>query len=151
MEIKNLFETTAYNETVARIKRLHAASPRNWGKMTVSQMLQHCQEGFKVALSSKELKRHPIGMLFGWMLKASLYNEKPWKKSLPTAPNFIIKNEPAFDAARAGLLSMMEAFHRKGAVGVGNKMHPMFGRLTAEQWGKSMWKHLDHHLTQFGV
>ena len=151
MEIKNLFDEVVYHETVARINRLHGASPRNWGKMTVSQMLQHCQEVFKVPLSSKKLQRHPIGILFGWMMKASLYNEKPWKKNLPTARNLVIKDDPAFDGAQANLLSIMEAFYKKGAAGVGDKMHPMFGRLTAEQWGKSIWKHLNHHLTQFGV
>jgi hypothetical protein len=30
-------------------------------------------------------------------------------------------------------------------------VHPMFGKMTADQWGRSMWKHLDHHLRQFGV
>ncbi|NND11366.1 MAG: DUF1569 domain-containing protein, partial [Flavobacteriaceae bacterium] len=29
--------------------------------------------------------------------------------------------------------------------------HPSFGYYTKDQWGKTQYKHLDHHLRQFGV
>ena len=29
--------------------------------------------------------------------------------------------------------------------------HPAFGYFTREQWGQMQYKHLDHHLRQFGV
>lgn len=151
MQVQNLFDQSTYDSILKRINQLSPAAQRQWGKMSVSQMLQHCQEAFKVPLSSKALPRHPLGLLLGWMMKTSLYNDKPWKKNLPTAPNFIIKNEPDFEAAKQALVSMIKAFYEKGRNGIGDKVHPMFGKLTAEQWGKSMWKHMDHHLIQFGV
>ncbi len=151
MEVKNLFDQAAYDETVARLHQLHANSERLWGKMNVSQMLAHCQQAFKVPLTSKKLSLTALGLLFGWMMKSKLYNESPWGKSLPTARNFIIKDERDFEKEKAGLLSMINSFHQKGASGIGDKMHPMFGKIKADNWGKSMWKHLDHHLRQFGV
>jgi len=27
----------------------------------------------------------------------------------------------------------------------------LLGRLKGEEWGRMMWKHLDHHLRQFGA
>ncbi len=29
--------------------------------------------------------------------------------------------------------------------------HPVFGRLSVDDWGRLSWKHLDHHLRQFGL
>jgi hypothetical protein len=150
MEIKSLFDKTACEEIVQRLNNLHANSPRQWGKMTVAQMLTHCKEAYKVPLTSKPLKKHPLS-LFGWMFRGQLYNEKPYRKNLPTAPNFIVKDERDFEKEKGEMLSIVKAFHERGAAGIGDKVHPMFGRLTADQWGRSMWKHLDHHLRQFGV
>lgn len=151
MEVKNLFDKASFDEIIARMQHLHSKSDRLWGKMSSAQMLAHCKEAFKVPLSSKPMPRMFIGLLIGWMMKPKLYNESPWGQSLPTAPNFIIKDDRDFDKEKEELLSMITHFHQRGALGIGDKIHPMFGKLTSEQWGKSMWKHLDHHLRQFGV
>ena len=135
---------------VQRLNNLQADSPRQWGKMTAAQMLTHCKEAYKVPLTSKKLQRHPLSLI-GWMFRSLLYNDRPYRQSLPTAPNFIVKDERNFDKEKAEMLSIVKAFHEKGEGGIGDKVHPMFGKLTAHQWGRSMWKHLDHHLRQFGV
>lgn len=149
MEVKSLFDKAAYEEILQRLNNLKADSPRQWGKMTVAQMLTHCKEAYKVPLTSKKLKRHPLSLI-GWMFRSQLYNNKPYKQNLPTAPNFIVKDERDFDKEKLEMLSIVKAFHEKGAPGIGDKVHPMFGKMTADQWGRSMWKHLDHHLRQFG-
>ncbi|MFD1127776.1 DUF1569 domain-containing protein [Paenibacillus provencensis] len=28
--------------------------------------------------------------------------------------------------------------------------HPFFGKLTSEEWSIGLYKHLDHHLKEFG-
>lgn len=150
MEVKSLFDKVAYEEILQRLNNLKADSPRQWGKMTVAQMLTHCKEAYKVPLTSKPLKRHPLSII-GWMFRSQLYNNKPYRQNLPTAPNFIVKDQRDFDKEKAEMLSIVKAFHERGAAGIGDKVHPMFGKMTADQWGRSMWKHLDHHLRQFGV
>lgn len=150
MEVKSLFDQVAYEKIIERLNQLNAHSPRQWGKMTAAQMLTHCKEAYKVPLTSKKLKRHPLSFI-GWMFRSQLYNDKPYRQNLPTAPNFIVKDERDFEKEKTEMLSIVKAFHEKGAAGIGDKVHPMFGKLTADQWGKSMWKHLDHHLRQFGV
>jgi hypothetical protein len=30
-------------------------------------------------------------------------------------------------------------------------IHPLFGKMGKTQWGRVVWKHLNHHLKQFGV
>lgn len=151
MEVKNLFDRTVFQEITARLNNLSPQSERRWGKMNVSQMLAHCKEAFRVPLSEKQMKRMFIGYLLGPLMKSKLYNEKPWGRNLPTSPNFLIRDERDFYKEKNELLELINQFHSKGPGGVGKYPHPFFGRYTPEQWGKSMWKHLDHHLRQFGV
>lgn len=149
--MKNLFNKETYDEICNRINALSANSQRQWGKMNAAQMLAHCKEAFKVPLSDKKMPRMLLGLLLGWAIKKKLYNEEPWKKNLPTAPNFIIKDDRDFEKEKKELMDMINAFHNGGPGNVGKFPHPMFGSFTSEQWGKSMYKHLDHHLMQFGV
>lgn len=149
--MKNLFDKEAYFEILARISKLKEGSAREWGKMEVAQMLAHCKEPFKVPLSDQPTPRLFMGRLLGWMMKSKLYNESPWGKNLPTAPNFKIKDDRDFETEKKGLTDLITQFHMAGPGGINTFPHPFFGKLTNEQWGKSMYKHMDHHLHQFGV
>jgi hypothetical protein len=149
--MKSLFEQSTLTEITNRLNQLTPETKGLWGKMTVAQMLAHLKEAFKVPLSETPLPRMFMGRLVGWMMKGLLHNNTPWKKSMPTAPEFVIKDDRNMADERKQLMNLIVQFHQKNAVGIGDKVHPFFGKLTAEQWGKSMYKHLNHHLTQFGV
>ena len=149
--MKNLFEADVYNEINQRLNNLTSESKRNWGKMDVAQMMAHTAEAFKVPLTKTKLPRMFMGRLIGWMIKSKLYNDSPWKQNLPTAPNFIIKDSRVFDAEKQQLTELINAFYKAGPDGISKYPHPFFGKFTPEQWGKSMYKHLDHHFQQFGV
>lgn len=149
--MKNLFEKPVYDEIITRINQLTPQSSRLWGKMDAGQMLAHCKEAFKVPLSDKRMPRMLLGLLVGWMIKSKLYNDSPWKKNLPTAPNFRITDARDFNKEKEELVALINTFHHGGPEKVGRFPHPMFGSFTPEQWGMSMYKHLDHHLQQFGV
>jgi Protein of unknown function (DUF1569) len=149
--VNNLFEKHAYNEIIGRIHQLTTNSQRLWGKMDVAQMLAHTKVAFKVPLSKTPMPRMLLGKLIGWAIKAKLYNEEPWKKNLPTAPEFKITNQRDFEVEKNEIIKLINQFHESGPENVGNFPHPFFGSYTKEQWGKSMYKHLDHHLKQFGV
>ena len=149
--MKNLFDKEVYTEIRQRLDRLQQDSAAQWGKMNVSQMLAHCKEAFKVPLSPQPLPRMFVGRLIGWMMKSKLYNDEPWKKNLPTAPNFIIRDQRDFNKEKAELIQLIDRFHQAGPTGISPYPHPFFGSFTPEQWGKSMYKHLDHHFTQFAV
>lgn len=149
--MKNLFDNSTYDEIVHRLEQLRPEMKAQWGVMTPAQMLAHCKEAFKVPLSPVKLPRMFLGYILGPLMKHQLYNDKPWKRNLPTAPNFKIRDERNFDAEKNGLMQLVNQFHHAGPDGISKYPHPMFGTFTPEQWGKSMYKHLDHHLTQFGV
>ncbi len=149
--MQNLFDTNTYTETVGRINKLTPDNAAQWGQMNAAQMLAHCKEAFKVPLSEKKLPRMLIGIILGPLVKAKLYNESPWKQNLPTAPNFKIRDSRDFSKEKEGLMELVNKFYAAGPMGISRYPHPMFGKFTPEQWGKSMYKHLDHHLRQFGV
>ena len=149
--MKSLFDKPTYEEIISRLNTLTPQSQRKWGKMEAAQMLAHCKAAFMVPLSEKKLPRMFIGRLLGWAIKKKLYNDEPWKQNLPTAPQFLIKDQREFETEKQQLTELVTAFYTKGPDKVGNFPHPFFGTYTKEQWGQSMYKHLGHHLTQFGV
>ncbi len=149
--MQSLFDTVTYNGIVERINKLTPTSEKGWGKMNVSQMLAHCKAAFSVPLSEKPMPRSMLGLLLGWAFKSKLYNESPWKQNLPTSPDFIVKDERNFEKEKRELTDLINKFYTKGPEQVGRFPHPMFGRFTSTQWGQAMYKHLDHHLKQFGV
>ena len=149
--MRNLFDTDTYNETIERINRLTPSTQAKWGKMNVSQAMAHMAATFFVALSEKKLPRMFLGYLIGPFIKSQLYNDKPWKRNLPTAPMLLVRDEREFEKEKSNLLETVKKFYSAGPTGITKHPHPMFGRFTPEQWGQSMFKHMDHHLSQFGV
>lgn len=147
----SLFDPVGLAAMLARIDSLRADSPRVFGKMSIGQMLAHCQQPLRVALGELPLKRSLIGILFGRIAKKKLLDPKPWKVGLPTAPEFRIAGERDFTTERETLRALVQRFGRGGSAALTKKPHPFFGPLTVEEWQALQWKHLDHHLRQFGA
>ncbi|WCO02331.1 DUF1569 domain-containing protein [Psychroserpens ponticola] len=149
--MKSLFTTEAHNEIMSRIEKLNTQAQPKWGKMNANQMLAHCSFPLQVALQELKLaKPNVVKRLLFSMFKASLYDDKPWKKSLPTTKQFIVHDSKDFTTEKSNLLEKITQFHNEKSK-IEWPPHPMFGKFTNEQWGKMQYKHLDHHLKQFGV
>jgi hypothetical protein len=113
-------------------------------------MLAHCHQPLRVALGELPLKRSLIGFLFGRMAKKMLLSPKPWKPDMPTAPEFKVQDQRDFDREKASLLALVKRFGQAGPAGLTKLPHPFFGKLTNDEWQALQWRHLDHHLRQFG-
>jgi len=149
MEVKNLFDPAVKQEIINRINQLSPASKAVWGKMNVSQMLAHLQLPIAIAYGTHQPKGSFLLRLIGPLFKSKLWDESPYKQSLPTDPTFIMTgNEKDFEKEKAALLEMVNRFTNSAVAG---ERHPVFGKLTKENWSKATWKHIDHHLRQFGV
>ncbi|WP_026452577.1 DUF1569 domain-containing protein [Aequorivita capsosiphonis] len=147
--MKSLFDPEAYSEIKDRINLLSENSEKQWGKMAVGQMLHHCQGTFNIMLEKNDygLKPNILAKLF---FKKILYNDTPYRKNLPTA-KFLKESEPRdFNTEKRNLKALLDEVEgqkkRKEW-----KAHPGFGYFTKQQWGQMQYKHLDHHLKQFGV
>lgn len=147
--MKSLFEESSYNEILNRISLLNKDSTSLWGKMTVGQMAWHCQIPLQIAIDNVDSKKPP-NLLAKWFFKKAMYNDKLWRKNLPTAPMLKTKEPKRFEDEIVILKQLITNFHVLKTRDEWNP-HPIFGKFTHEQWGKMQYKHLDHHLRQFGV
>ncbi len=147
--MKSLFEESTLQEIETRITKLSNTSNPTWGKMDVSQMFYHCQFPLKIALHKDhpQLKPSLLAKLF---FKKALYNDKLWKKNLPTHSKLKVVEQKEFDKEKEELLNLVIEFSNQRDKKVWDP-HPMFGKFTQDQWGKMQYKHLDHHLQQFNV
>ncbi|RKR14026.1 uncharacterized protein DUF1569 [Maribacter vaceletii] len=147
--MKSLFNEEAYKEVINRINNLKDNSQRQWGKMSLGQMAWHCQYPLKIAIKNKESDKK-ANFIIRLFVKKSMYNDKPWRKSLPTAPALKTKEEKDITTEIEKLKELVIEFYALKAREKWHS-HPVFGVLTHDQWGKMEYKHLDHHLKQFGV
>lgn len=146
----HLFEPTTVAEVISRIQKLQPSSRARWGKMNVSQMLAHCQAPFEVYFGEKKMKRGLMSLLFGKLARKKLFSDKPWPKGLPTAKEFIIPDQRDFTIEKMKLMEMIKRFSSKGST-ITAIVHPFFGQMSSQEWALFAYKHLDHHLVQFGV
>ncbi len=149
--MKTLFDQAALEESLSRIEQLSPESQGQWGKMNVAQMLKHCSSTMEVARGQRHIKRMFIGYLLGGMIKKHFYNDAPVKRNSPTHATFVVVDEKDFEQEKQTLIEHLKAFTAAGPEGCTSAAHAFFGPLTKEQWGMGMYKHLDHHLQQFGV
>lgn len=150
MPLPSIYDASVNASLCKRIDALTRQSQRLWGKMTVSQMLKHLAVPYNDLLVNTSSKS-PLRILGILFMKSTLTNEKPFRKNAPTAKNFIIKEEPDFEYSKNDLKSKMLNIHNRGKEYFEGKEHPLLGKLTAVQWNNMLYKHLDHHLRQFGV
>ena len=149
--MENIFNKDDNKAIVNRLLQLTPESQPLWGKMTVSQMLQHCQKPIDVLTGKLQLKGGLLGFLFGKMAKNNFLKMRGFSKNSPTHPKFKIKDEPDFNAEKNLLTTMVETLGKLGKDSIAIDKHPFFGKMTEEEWGGLMYLHLDHHLKQFGV
>lgn len=134
---------------IQRIQSLQPESKAIWGKMTADQMLKHSNEAIKIAFGEAHLKMNFLMRFLGKILKNKVLNSE-FKKNSPTAPEFIFSESYDFEIAKNELITNFGRFcEDQKAIKVW--FHPFWGKMTKEDWDKLMWKHLDHHLRQFGV
>jgi hypothetical protein len=150
--VENLFEASRLEEVKRRLQHLQPDSKREWGKMTAAQMLAHCSVSIEVTMGQIRPPRMLIGRIIGPAIKkVALREGEPMRRNSPTAPVFLVKDDRNFAVERDRLEGLIDAFAAAGPAGCTSHPHSFFGRLRPDEWGVLMYKHLDHHLRQFGV
>jgi len=152
--MKTVFDKTVRNELLNRVQQLHGNSKAQWGKMDVVQMARHCNKWNSWVLGKGNYRNHVykqdlLGKIFGQMaLRSNTKNEKPMGKNMP-AGAFVIKqtggNLETEKAQWAQLVGEYAHYANDRFV------HDFFGKMSKEQIGIFAYKHLDHHLRQFGA
>ena len=149
--MNNLFMPAAVEEITTRIDRLQPTSQRQWGKMDAAQMLAHLSNTMDMASGKLPTKRLLIGRLIGPLFKPLMTNEKPFGRNAPTSGELKIADLRDFAREQQRLKECVRSFHQGGEAGFTRTPHPFFGPMTPIEWSTGMYKHIDHHLRQFGV
>lgn len=149
--MKTLFQPEDLDEIISRIDKLQPTSVRQWGKMDVAQMMAHCSAALDMTSGRLVLPRIWFGRLLGPLVKPMYTNEKPFSKNSPTDKKLVFSDPRDFAREQEQLKGKLRQFHEGGEAGCTSHPHPFFGALTPQEWSRGMYKHLDHHLRQFGA
>jgi hypothetical protein len=149
--MKNLFQSDAADEVISRIDKLQPTTQHQWGEMDVAQMMAHCSAALDMASGRLVLPRLLIGRILGPFVRPLYSNDKPFSRNSPTDKKLVIADPRDFGREQEQLKLRIREFHQGGEARCTRDPHPFFGSLTPHEWGTGMYKHLDHHLKQFGA
>jgi hypothetical protein len=150
--MKNLWQPETVQELKQRISHLRPDSTRLWGKMTPAQAMAHCTIGMELACGDRRPPRMFIGRLIGRVIKSKAFQEsEPMRRNSPTIPGFQVSDDRDLALESEKLSRSIDRFAAAGPAGCTTHPHSFFGHLTPDEWSMWMYKHIDHHLQQFGV
>jgi hypothetical protein len=147
--MKTIWNAADRRQLHDRVNALRPDAIRRWGTMSTVQMTAHLSDSLRMALGDlvcapkkRPLRFPPLKQLIVYWL--------PWPEGAPTAPELISRMPASLSSEVAELTSLLERLARQPA-DTALPAHPAFGRLSRRAWGVLVYRHMDHHLTQFGV
>jgi len=150
--MESVFNPADVAELVGRINKLTPSTQPLWGKMSVGQMLAHCNVSYEMAYTDKHPKPNALmKLVLKLLVKNKVVSETPYKHNNPTAPAFLMKEDKNFGEEKTRLIDHINQTLQLGEEHFDGKESHSFGSLSATEWNNMFWKHLDHHLSQFGV
>ncbi|WP_199120152.1 DUF1569 domain-containing protein [Pedobacter sp. ASV28] len=152
MDLPNIFTKEVAEGVIERINKLTPSSRPIWGKMSVAQMLAHCCVSYEMVYTDK----HPkpgffMSFILKNFIKKMVVSHKAYPKNSKTAPAFLVRDEKDFEAEKKCLVDYIRETQVLGTYIFDGKVSHSFGTLSANEWNNMFYKHLDHHLKQFGV
>ncbi len=147
----SLFDKSCQDQFLARIERMRPDSKRAWGKMDAAQALAHCALALEAATGDAQLSRPLPARMLGWLFKGWVLGDKPFAKNSPTHPMLVMTSPNDFERERKRMVAALRKFHELGPDSAARYEHAFVGKLTGDEWGRMQYKHIDHHLRQFGV
>jgi hypothetical protein len=147
--MKTIFNPRNHLELHERVQRLSTTQKPRWGQMTPLQMVAHLSDSLRMASGELEVAPKKVPLRFSPLKQVVLYL-LPIPKGVLTSPELIARKPGDWSFEVAGLREELNGLVERGAEALAPS-HPAFGKLSAKQWGVLIYRHMDHHLRQFGV
>jgi hypothetical protein len=147
--MNTIWDPRCRQRLLARFEKLTPDCRPAWGRMTPAQMLAHLADPLKTAMGSKTAAVKP-GPFSNPIVRTLVIYWLPWPKSAPTSPEFIHDREEPFEYNLSTFRTILEEFVASGH-SARREPHPAFGKISGRAWGRLVYRHLDHHLRQFGI
>ena len=149
--MKSMWDGDAPGEMRDRLARIMPDRAAAWGRMTAPQMVCHLAESLKMAMGELQVAPKNLPIRFP-PLKQLIVYYAPFPKNAPTAPELVARVPRDWPADVADLQALVDCFvARGGDARAVWPAHPAFGRLSRRAWGVLVYRHMDHHLRQFGA
>lgn len=145
----SIYNAAARAALIARIDRLEATAPPRWGRFTAPKMISHLISAVRMSLGEESVAPRP-SYLSNRLVRFLVIYVVPWPKGAPTAPEMLARPPEQWSGDLAVLKQALERAARNGPSGEWAP-HPAFGALSGADWGVLLYRHVHHHLTQFGV
>jgi hypothetical protein len=147
--MRSIFNPQDHREIQDRVQRLTPAKTPQWGQMTPVQMVAHLSDSLRMA--SGELEVAPKKAPFRYSpLKEFVLYVLPIPKGIPTAPELVARKPGDWTLEVTDLRDQLNGLVQRGHEALA-PTHPVFGAMSGRQWGVLIYRHMDHHLRQFGV
>jgi hypothetical protein len=151
MALPSIFLAPVADDVIKRINTLTAETKPLWGKMNVAQMLAHCNVSYEMTYENKHPKPNAfMKLILKLLVKNKVVSEKPYPRNNPTAPAFLMTTEKDFGVEKSRLIAYIQKTQQLGEKEFDGRQSLSFGPLSITEWNNMFYKHLDHHLTQFG-
>jgi hypothetical protein len=149
----SIFDPAVRSALEQRVGALRADSPRQWGRMSAHEAICHMSDAFKMAFGEKDVAARPAA--FRPMLRVvALRLPMNWPRGVKTLPEVQQgcggTTPIEFERDRAELLALLARFSASAERDRVTE-HPIFGPMSTALWGSWGYRHMDHHLRQFGV
>jgi hypothetical protein len=153
VSLKNLFDAERADELKQRVGQLRPDNTALWGKMDVGQAMAHCALALDIASGDLIPKRAGLGIrLLGRLIKPVVFkDDAPIRRNVATNPELVITDQRNLIHECERLRLAIDRFTAIGPNGLKTNSHFIFGPLTSDEWAILMYKHIDHHLRQFGA
>ena len=140
-------------EIERRLATLTPDTRPGWGRMSASGMVCHLTDAFDAVLGHRPSSYRSTRMERTVVRLLALSLPVPWPKGVPTVAEVdqerggTAPGEFAADMGRlrAALHDFVTRLPRESF------SHPIFGPLSKAEWGRWGYRHVDHHLRQFGL
>ena len=150
--MKNIFLAETTKEILDRIDKLNTQTKPLWGKMSVGQMLAHCNVTYELVFDNIHPKPNILKkFLLTKIVKNIVVGDKPFKRNERTGSEFLVVETKNMEEEKKRLIAYISKAQKLGEAHFDNKESHSFGPLSKTQWSTMFYKHLDHHLNQFGV
>jgi hypothetical protein len=150
--MKHLHDPALATDIRARLAGLQPGARAQWGRMSVSQALAHLSGALEMAVGDQKPPRMLAGFFFGGVVKrVVMRDDSPLKRNTPTAPTLLVKDDRDFERERQRLDALIQRFCEGGEGVCSTHPHTFFGPMTPREWAVLQYKHIDHHLRQFGA
>lgn len=150
--MKNILHPADQKALLDRLDKLSPESPALWGRMNASQMICHLAD--QIRLATGDIPTRDQSNFFtrtvlkhGLMLMA-----KTPKGKAPTAPEIDQVRQAGTPPTtwENDLALLRQLLERIAKDPEPFAPHPLFGQMTRKQWGRMVYIHMDHHISQFG-